>query len=335
MLTLYLLFFIHPSKKIKIIDFRPPNAIFLRFIWVILLIYLLYILVLSYLSGGFSNSFHYDGLQQDPFKTKNIAYLLLFITPFLFWHSKRYFIFIPNIIIVVLDIVAGSRTIALIALIPVILSVCIYHRQLYILPALVLLVGMSVLGVIRTDEVLTEVPWYINMMGEFRETYLTLPLYINNEEYVGKAGFINALAGLSLGVLQPLRHVIMESITFAGIYMANDIDRGYGLGSNLLIEGLYHGYLGLLITLLLFFLMLILSYRLISNVRVYYAIFIMSLLVIVFRLVIREGLYTSVGLMLLVALFYCLPLYYISKMKVIGGISRLECTGSKHKHDKE
>jgi hypothetical protein len=318
MVYLYALLWLFSSKRIVINDeyvcWSP--SILIKIIWYFISFYLIYVVYITYVIGGFLNSFQYDGVQDDVFKLKNIAYLLLFISIYLFWATKKYIYFIPNVFIVILDVTAGSRTVALIALMPIIISFCIYQRKLYIIPGAFIVIGMSVLGALRADSGIIGVPWHINGMGEFREVYLTLPLYIGNRDYVGLEGLSNALSALSLGVLQPIRSLILESNTFSGAYLAADIGRGYGLGANLLIDGLYYGYIGLILTLLIFSSILILSYKMISNFKLVHSIYLITLFVIILRLIIREGLYINMGLMVLVLTLYWLPFYYISRLRI-------------------
>lgn len=312
-------YFIFSSKNILKVNSNTSNnsALLVKFLWFIIFLYVIFALLISIHKGAFSNAFVYNNEQVDPFKLKNIAYILIPISTYCFWHTKRYLVFLPNLIIIVLDLVSGSRTIAMIVLIPIIISICFHKRKLYILPGFLFLAGMLLLGVLRSENVVGGVPWYINAIGEFRETYITLPLYVTNSDYVGLGGIVEIAANLNLGILQPLRAEILDNYIFAGSWMANDIARGYGLGSNLLTEAIYYGYGNMLLIIIFFFLFLMLNHKLISILSIQHSLVLICFLVVFIRLMIREGFYLNFGLLIFILFFYWFPIMYLLKLKPI------------------
>lgn len=323
--TLLLLYYFMPSSGCypKKENYTPLGFTAAHVIYGIVSIYVFVALLLSWDSGSFTNAFEYNLTQPDPYKLKNISYLMVALSIYVFWETKRFWVFVPSLVIIVLDIVHGSRTTAFIALIPMLLSILIYKKRIYIVQNITLVALIILLGVVRFDGGAGAIPWYISALGEFRETYLTLPLYIQNESFVGQGGWENIASGLGIGVLQPLRASLIDSYTFAGEFIASDIDRGYGLGANLLVESLYYGYVMAVVTIALFFIFLFAAYNLIKRLPLHHSLVFISVLVVFLRLMIREGLYSSLGLMLFVILVYCLPVYLLTKIKIkrLHGVS--------------
>ncbi|WP_413490531.1 hypothetical protein [Shewanella baltica] len=312
-------YFIYSSKNILRMNSNELNnsALLVKLLWFLISSYLIFALWMSISKGAFGKAFLYNNEQTDPFKLKNIAYLLIPISTYCFWHTKRYLVFLPNLIIIVLDLVSGSRTVAMIVLIPIIISTCVHKRKLYILPGILFLAGMLLLGVLRSENVVGGVPWHINAIGEFRETYITLPLYITNSDYVGNGGLFDISANLNFGLLQPLRTEIFNNYTFAGSWMANDIARGYGLGSNLLTEAIYYGYGNMFLIIVFFILFLVLNHKLMSILPIRHSLVLICFLVVFLRLMIREGFYLNFGLLLFILCFYWLPIIYLLKVKAL------------------
>jgi hypothetical protein len=292
-------------------------GIVLKFLWLFVFLYLLFAFSMKVKSFNVVDAFMYNHTQDDPYKIKNLAYLLLTLSTLCFLSEKKYWIFIPNLLIVVLDLLNGSRTTALIALMPIIVCLCVEKRTLFIIPGTIMLSGMLLLGVIRSDNVLGGVPWYLNAIGEFRETYITLPLLVLDDIYVGQGDFFEAVATVGVGILQPLRTEIFENFTFSGVYIYNLVSRGYGLGSNFIIESFYYGYVGFIILLLNCCLMLTAVRYLITRSTLTVAIVISCFAVVFLRILIREGFPASFGLFVFVFLFYSLPIIMLDRVKSV------------------
>ncbi|MBO1895824.1 hypothetical protein HNW13_008565 [Shewanella sp. BF02_Schw] len=282
-------------------------------IWLLISFYLIYVFYVTIKNYDFMHIFNYSGEVGDTFKLKNLAYLMISVSVFMFWKFKRIVIFLPAIFIVSLDLLNGSRTIAFISLVPIFISICIYKKSLFIIPGIIILSLLLFLGIIRSDNVVNGVPWYLSAIGEFRETYITLPLFIADNNYVGSASIFHLLGAISVGLLYFFRGDIIEQYQFAGHSMYLMIDRGYGLGSNLLIESVYYGYFCLIVTILIFPLFLYLFKRFIEQSSLPVAIINTSIMIIFLRLIFREGLYPSIGTLLLVLLVYFFPIYILNK----------------------
>ena len=312
------LYYIFPSYKLASIELgvEQSTGFLVKIIWFAIFLYLSFVLYKSIQSGVLLNAFIYDFKQDDPYKIKNVAYVLIPISIYMFAHARNHIVFLPNLIVASIDLMNGSRTIAFIALVPIAITFCVNRKRLYVLPGILLIAGMLLLGIFRLGAGIGEIPWYISALGEFRETYLTLPLYISNETYVGIGTWDNLVASFFQGVLQPFRGFINNEYAYAGSYIAKDIGRGYGLGSNFLTAIIYYGYQYFFITIPIFCGLLIFFYRLISKLKMAEKLVLVSLLVIFIRLIIREGLYTSLGIFCFICIFYWFSIYLVSKIKL-------------------
>lgn len=289
-------------------------SLIIKFLWFLITIYLIVALYLSYKDFNFIDAFSYDGTQLDPFKIKNLVYILITISSLFFLAVRKLWVFIPNLIVIVIDLLNGSRTTAFVALVPIALCLCIVHKKLFFTQAAVLFFGMLLLGVIRSDNVVSDVPWYINALGEFRETYITLPIMIQNYEYISHGGFFDLAAGIGVGVLHPFRAEIADNYLTAGFYIADIISRGYGLGSNVIIESLFYGYYGFVFLLASFCFFLVSGWLIVRKSSISNAAIASCFSVVLIRIAIREGLPASMALGLFIYVFYCLPFLVFNKI---------------------
>jgi len=288
----------------------------IKYIWWVILVYLMFVVIYKFHTGNMYMNDDYTGEAVDIFKLKNVAYLLLPVSVYCFFDRKSVFVFAPNIFLVVLDLLTGSRTTALIAIVPVAVSLCLSNKKLYIIPITIMISALVVIGIIRSSNVVQDVPWYLNSIGEFRETYITLPLLIGNERYVGHGDLYTLIASPMLALLQPMRGIISESIVLPGEYIYGIVDRGYGLGANIITESLFYGYaLLFFIPVAILFLCVIVTH-LISNSDIPKAAIHISLFIIFMRLIFREGFYYNAGLYLFIFAVYVFPIILINRVRV-------------------
>lgn len=287
----------------------------IKLLWWVVFFYLLVVLFVTIKNFNVLDAFLYDHTQSDPYKIKNLSYLLLGLTSLYFLSEKKYWIFLPNIIIALLDLLNGSRTTALIALVPLIICLCVHRKTLFIVPGTIIFAGMLFLGVVRSDNVVDGVPWYLNAIGEFRETYITLPLMITDEQYVGKGEIWDAAASIGIGLLQPFRTQISEIYTLAGVYIAELVNRGYGLGGNFIIESLFYGYFYFFLILISSLAFLLMLKNVIQQSKLQSAVVLACLSMVFIRIMVREGVPIALGLFLFVACFYTIPLMVFDRFK--------------------
>ncbi|WP_129146703.1 hypothetical protein [Aeromonas caviae] len=258
----------------------------------------------------------YTGELVDVFKLKNLAYLLLPVSIYFFFDKKSVYVFIPNVLLIILDLLTGSRTTALIAIVPIAVSLCLYKQKLYITPIIIIMSALIAIGIIRSNNVVQDVPWYLNSIGEFRETYITLPLLIGNEEYIGHGDLYTLIASPMLALLQPMRGIISESIVLPGEYIYGIVDRGYGLGANIITESFFYGYAFLFFVPVAILFICIIVNHIIYRCDTPKAAIHISMFIIFMRLIFREGFYYNAGLYLFVFAVYVLPIILINRAKV-------------------
>lgn len=286
---------------------------FIKLVWILILTYLIFIVFIKFQAGTLIFSTTYTGTE-DSYKLKNLSYLLVTISVVYFFEKKSFFVFIPNMLVAVLDLLEGSRTVALIALIPVFICYAIHNKKTYLGLIAILFTMLISVGIFR-NALATEqygVPLYINVMGEFRETYILLPILINNESFVGKGSFFDMASSIALPLLQPLRAELSTSSINSGVYAAELVGRGYGLGSNFLVELIYYGYAFIIITLPLIAIFLYALRLLIINVNTTYATIITCYSIVFIRLIVREGFFNNVMMILFVLLVYSVPFLVIN-----------------------
>lgn len=280
----------------------------IKFIWFFILLYLIWVFYAKLQSGTLMFSTTYTGTK-DLYKLKNISYILITISTLYFSEKRSFIVFMPNMLIALFDVLEGSRTTALIALIPMFICYAIYNRKTYLNIILTAFAMLIAVGIFRNTLVSEQydVPFYINAMGEFRETYILLPIMISNDDFVGVGNMLNLANSLAMPFLQPLRGELSSAFMNAGSYAASLVGRGYGLGSNFLVESIFYDYMLIPINIFCMIIYLYVLRFLIIKSKLVHAIIIVSYSVVFIRLIIREGFFNNVTLMLFVMLLYSLP----------------------------
>lgn len=253
------------------------------------------------------------------YKIKNIAYLSIFITTILYsnLHSNRYLLL--SVLLIVLDLLQGTRTIAFISFVNIYILVSFRTNKLYLKFVFIFIFIITALGYLSRSSILDQidVPWYLNAIGEFKETYITLPYLINNDMYVGQGDYF-AYIGFLLGnvfqffidffhsdFIEPARQIVLL------------VDRGYGLGSNLISEALYFGQVYTIIYPFIIVLIAYLLNRCIYNSR--FGLMLLVLSIVTIRLGVREGFLINITYSIYFVIFYwglvwfCVNLFGIRK----------------------
>ncbi len=289
---------------------------FIKTVWKFITIYLFFVLLYKYQASDIFITDNYTGEAYDPFKIKNIAYLLVSVSVFYYFNNPKLWIFSPNIILILIDVMSGSRTSSLIVAVPMIISVCIYHKRLYLIPSILLIILFIVIGIIRSDNVVKNVPWYLDAIGEFRETFITLPLILFDGTYITQGDLKTLLLSFIGPILYPFRDAILSSIKLPGEYLYHLVDRGYGLGSNIITESIYYGYLTSFISIGLFILLCFIFNEILKKSSPPILCIIISYFVIFSRLIIREGFFYNFGIFIFILLIYFLPVFIAKKLKL-------------------
>ncbi len=308
------MFYLFKRVSLKV-ESKVQVSFFIKLIWLVILCYLIYVLYIKLQSGTLMFSTSYTGTT-DVYKLKNISYLLVTISILYFSDKKSFFVFIPNIFVAAFDLLDGSRTIALIALFPIFVCYAIYNKKTYLSLIVILFSMLIAVGVFR-NTLATEqfdVPFYISVMGEFRETYILLPILIFNESFVSHGNFFDMTSSLLMPLLQPLRGELSSYFINSGVYAAELVGRGYGLGNNFLVESIYYGYAFIIVNIFLVFIYLYTLKSLIAKVDIVYAITIVSYSAIFIRLIVREGLISNVMMIVFILFVYSVPFLVVDKM---------------------
>ena len=314
--TMLLFVFKSENLSFKPAKFKgPPTVVF--FLWLVVVFYVSLVFKIRVEEGLFDNVFIYNAEHaENQYRLKNIAYLLIPITILLYFYKKSIWVFLPNVTIILIDLLFGSRTVALICIAPIFFSLSFKNRKLYLQQAVFLIFLLILVGVYRTDNAIQNVPWYLNALGEFRETFITLPLYINNNVYFNHGTFFTYVSAIFFAFLQPFRDVILNDYTFSARYIADDVSRGYGLGSNFIIDSIYYGWQGFLVSFLFLNSFLYFIYKMNKKLELHSLIIFMSLSFICLRLIVREGLPMNIGLFFFLMSFYVTPILYLRRIKL-------------------
>lgn len=316
------MFYLFKRVSLKV-ESKMQVSIFIKLIWLAILCYLIYVLYIKLQSGMLMFSTSYTGTT-DVYKLKNIAYLLITISILYFSDKKSFFVFIPNILVAIFDLLEGSRTIALIALFPIFVCYAIYNKKTYLSLIMMLFSMLIAVGIFR-NTLATEqydVPVYISAMGEFRETYILLPILIFNESFVSNGSFFDMVSSLLMPLLQPLRGELSSYFINSGVYAAQLVGRGYGLGNNFLVESLYYGYAFFIVNLILVFIYLYLLKSLIEKIDMVYAIIVASYSAIFIRLIVREGVISNVMMIVFILFVYSVPFLVANKVSKINFVMK-------------
>lgn len=304
------------SLHLKIDTQKQQVSSVIKIIWIIVTIYLIYVIAIKYINGELFFNTNYLGVH-DTYKLKNIGYLLITVSILYYASVRKLYVFIPNILIVVLDLLEGSRTTAILVLVPIFITYSIYKSKTYLLPMFLLLSLMIAVGILRMslDVEVAGVPIYIKALGEFRETYLTIPILISNENFVAHGNIFDWFSSISSPLLQPLREILLNEFDLAGRFAAKEIGRGYGLGSNFITDSFFYGYWFLLVTLFFMTIIFYGMYKLLNNLPFIYVLILSSYSIIFIRLIVREGLFYSLSTMIFILLVYSLPFIVMSRYK--------------------
>lgn len=309
--------FFKPDYILQRTDFGRVESCsgLVKAIWWVVFCYLAGVLLFKWATTGLSMTVSYTGEEGDVFKLKSVAYFLVPVSVLAFFDRGRLYFFTPNLIVIVLDLLSGGRTIAFIVLVPVLMSICVYYKRLFVLPVASVCVLLIFVGIVRSDNVVKDVPVYINVIAEFRETFVTLPLVIERADYVGRGDFYTFMALLVVGVLQPFRDQVLATVVHPGLYIYEMVDRGYGLGANIITDALYYGYFFVPLTLGVLFLFCVAVFFALPKLRLPDLVVVVSFLVVFFRLVVREGFYFNFGLFVFVFVVYCLPVLLFNRVR--------------------
>lgn len=236
----------------------------------------------------------------EDYKLKTLAYISMPIIATLVTSGKYILPLLLTVVIALLDAAQGGRTAAILPILTIYLSFAVRGNKLYVLTVAPVLILIYAVGIfLRPEELINfdAIPWQVAVLGEFRETFATLPIVIDRQ-FRFEGDLSNILISIVYPLLGPLRSVIEQVVVNPGAVMASGVGRGYGLGLNIFTESFYYfstpGFLiaPWIISIFCLPFVNIFQKRTKSN------LVLLCIFVIFIRLALREGIYPNSGLFL-------------------------------------
>jgi len=182
------------------------------------------------------------------YKLRGMIFLSMTIGTIKYWEKNKLFYFLPMLIISGSDVIAGGRTLAFFAILAIYLNMAIKNRKLYAEKiAILMLILLASVTFSRMDD--QNVDPYMSgfgnfvyqSCGEFVQPLNTFAYSIEHD-FVAKRPmeelFVNSVQGLLPGFIKEYFDLVASN---PGRTIAVTIDRGYGLGLNIMTEAYYYG----------------------------------------------------------------------------------------------
>jgi hypothetical protein len=229
-------------------------------------------------------------------------------------NKKIFLVFLPNILF---EVLAGKRTTAFLFILFIYLIIVKKQGKMYLknigIVFIILLssVLFSRMGTISNGKLTIEL-FLASMLGEFINTFLTLP-YIIERNLLGSMSFqqivYDSFSAFLPGTIKSSIYA-GTNLQELGSVLASHINKGYGLGANVLTTFLCaFGPWGLLVTPMIFVLILYLDSIIIHDEYFLLRFYIIYQL----RLFMRQG-YESLAVVIYIFCFYC-AFFYLSSAK--------------------
>lgn len=262
---------------------------------------------------------------ESSFKLKGLLFLNLCTSSILYWKNRTKKSFIPLLLISTIDIFAGGRSYLFLALIFIYINICIKNRKIYFTRIFIILTTvLSYATFLRLEQqsrmigVRKEVEFIYQSLGEFVQTYNTFPYIIQNKisssNIIGEI-LVNFFSGILPGFIKS-RILLDYSI---GELIAKNIDRGYGLGLDILTESYYYFQDFGILTLP--FIIIIFSEKLNKiAIKLNFTGYLFLVLFICYlRLIFREGIVTYITIVFYIYMIYFnINILNIKKIFLIG-----------------
>lgn len=247
------------DKKFEIsdsINMNKKTNIFITVLWWIIFIYSIVVtlevtsVLISIRATGFDRILFGDTLYllTQKYSLQSVLFVGLAITSIKYWQKSRFVYFLPLLIISINDLIAGGRTFIFFTLVVIYYNTAIKNKKLYLIPivlmATLLLISVtsSRMDVQLIDPSMGRTSNFIyQSIGEFIQPYNGFVYSIENS-FTANNGIIDGFMNITQGILPGFLKVKLGfSAHFPGEILASQIDRGYGLGFNIMAEALYYG----------------------------------------------------------------------------------------------
>ena len=236
-----------------------------------------------------------------------VLYLLLSSSFYLYLKRIKVIFFIPLILIILFETLAGERTTAFIVLLYMYILYAVLKRTLA-LKLIIPLVFLLLIGVLFSRASALNVKLDLNIIfGEFFETFTTLPYLIEHKLLGFGFNIERILSDYTYGSFIPgtIKENLVTYLSVGG-EMAKIIGRGYGLGSNFIFEQLFEfGPIGFLTSLIVPLLLIFFD----RNLKCWNNLLIKILFVFQLRLYVREGI-SQFMIIFYIFIMYCFLLFY-------------------------
>ena len=164
-----------------------------KIVWNLLVGLLIYIIIYQIFTGQFLTLENYgiEG-QITRFHERNLCYFTLGFTILYFFETKKYYAFLPNLLVALLELSKGGRSMAFCMFTSIFLCYTVKNNKLGIWGFLFFgLLAKFIQDIRSTFFVHNEMPFPINYMGETTGVYAILPRLILNDDFIGKATWVD------------------------------------------------------------------------------------------------------------------------------------------------
>jgi hypothetical protein len=247
------------DKKFEIMNSFKINKntnIFITILWWIIFIYSIVVtidvasILINIRAAGFDRILFGNALYQltQKYNLQSVLFFGLAISSIKYWHKNRIIYFLPLLIISVNDLIAGGRTFIFFTLLVIYYNTAIKNKKLYLVP-IILMATLILISVTssRMDAQLidpsmgTVSNFIYQSIGEFIQPFNGFVYTIENG-FSANNGIIDSFMNITQGILPGFLKVNLGFNTyFPGEILASEINRGYGLGFNIMAEALYYG----------------------------------------------------------------------------------------------
>lgn len=241
------------SNSIKI---NYKTNIFITCLWWIVFIYSIVVtidvanILISIRATGFDRILFGNALYQltQKYNLQSVLFLGLTVSSIKYWHKNGLVYYLPLLIISINDLIAGGRTFIFFTLLVIYYNTAIKNKKLYLVPIILfatfilISVTTSRMDVQLVDSSMGQVSNFIyQSIGEFIQPFNGFVYTIENA-FSANNGIIDGFMNIIQGILPGFLKVNLGfNSYFPGEILATEINRGYGLGFNIMAEALYYG----------------------------------------------------------------------------------------------
>jgi hypothetical protein len=294
-----------------------------------LCVYGIFKLILEIRISGYINSYfllrEQKSILEKQLGLKKLIYMLLPAVLYSYMYTKRKKYFITFILLIIFDVIGGTRTNSFICILFIYLVAVNINKKIYFFPMLLILIVLCSGVLLTRAKAVTgdqKTGITISIIGaEFTNTFITTP-YVLSKNLLGEGlSLERQMSQMIQGFLPGTIQTALNSLTL-GEELASHIGRGYGLGLNFITELLYlYGYAGLILIPIYFILLYFIDTRLSNNSQ----FIIRFIFIFQSRLFIREGIIPIEVALYIIGMYILIPYLFSKKnnyMKLIFNVKQ-------------